>query len=819
MAREVGPVDVVALVVRAELRRRWRSWLALAFLVAIVGGVVLAAVAGGNRTATAFPRFVRAHGYDAFVSDSAETPLPALARLPGVASAIQMPYAINGQPRCACTHTVNAVNTYVLALTPRELTRTVNLVAGRMPVQSDPDEVLASFTLEQDNGVHVGTVLHIPLYARSQAAAVYASSGPGPTPTGPTVSLHVVGIAAAEYEFPVGTTPDYDLYTTRAFARSVLPRTAQGFDYLVSLREGTAGYAQFKSDTKSLPNIAYLLDEDSPAVLVAGAIHPQAVGWWVLALLAALAGMAVIGQALSRQRTVEAEEYPTLRSLGMTPHQLGLLGLLGTFVVAVAGAVGAIVLAFALSDVAPVGEARFAQPSGGFVFDVPVLLLGALAIVVVVGLLGLWPALRAAYRHVGGDTPQLQRPSSLAAFLGRAGAPPPAVIGVRSALERGRSTTSTPVTTAALGTVLAVMALCATAVFGSSLSHLTTTPSLYGDGFQLIVGAPGGVHQQQYLEQVVTALEHHAVIQDISLTTGGPVLINNESAQIGASTAIRGPILFSSVSGDLPRGTGQIALGATTMRQVGAHIGSAVHVSFPEPTGGRRTVSLRVVGIVALPTGLTSVPVGLGSGAVMSLDGYTGDTCPPSPSRAQCLHLLAQHVNYALFVRAIPGPQGRAAIAHMASTYPVVLSPSTPTGLVNFGEAVDFPLIFGVMLAIFGAATLIHLLVVSVGRRRHETGLLKAIGFVNRQVAATVFWQATTVAVLGIVVGIPLGIVIGRAVWDAFALNIGVVPFPVVDAGLLAIIAACVLAATALLALGPSIAAARAQPGQLLRSE
>jgi hypothetical protein len=75
------------------------------------------------------------------------------------------------------------------------------------------------------------------------------------------------------------------------------------------------------------------------------------------------------------------------------------------------------------------------------------------------------------------------------------------------------------------------------------------------------------------------------------------------------------------------------------------------------------------------------------------------------------------------------------------------------------------------------------------------------------------------VALVGIVVGVPLGIVIGRAVWDAFALNIGVVPFPVVDAGLLATIVASVLAATVLLALGPSIAAARARPGPLLRTE
>ena len=84
------------------------------------------------------------------------------------------------------------------------------------------------------------------------------------------------------------------------------------------------------------------------------------------------------------------------------------------------------------------------------------------------------------------------------------------------------------------------------------------------------------------------------------------------------------------------------------------------------------------------------------------------------------------------------------------------------------------------MLAVFGAATLAHLLVVSVSRRRREIGLLKVLGFVNGQVVSAVAWQATTLAVIGIAVGVPLGVVIGRAVWRTFANNLGAVPVAVV---------------------------------------
>ena len=49
-----------------------------------------------------------------------------------------------------------------------------------------------------------------------------------------------------------------------------------------------------------------------------------------------------------------------------------------------------------------------------------------------------------------------------------------------------------PVGSTLLGTVLAVVALCGTAVFGASLSHLTATPRLYGDPFQLNISDPSG---------------------------------------------------------------------------------------------------------------------------------------------------------------------------------------------------------------------------------------------------------------------------------------------------------------------------------------
>ena len=72
----------VGLVFWAQLRHRWRSWLAISILIGLVGGVIMAAAAAGRRTESAFPTFVADHGFDAEVYST--QPSPKIPRLPEV---------------------------------------------------------------------------------------------------------------------------------------------------------------------------------------------------------------------------------------------------------------------------------------------------------------------------------------------------------------------------------------------------------------------------------------------------------------------------------------------------------------------------------------------------------------------------------------------------------------------------------------------------------------------------------------------------------------------------------------------------------------
>ena len=204
--------------------------------------------------------------------------------------------------------------------------------------------------------------------------------------------------------------------------------------------------------------------------------------------------------------------------------------------------------------------------------------------------------------------------------------------------------------------------------------------------------------------------------------------------------------------------------------------------------------------------------------AALTVNGLLHAQCPDGGSA--CLRKAQLGLIYSVLVHAVPGPAGAAALARYTTKYGAdVADQASPIELINFGESVNFPLLFGAALSLFGAATLVHLLLVSVSRRRAEAGLLKVLGFVRRQVAAVVAWQATAVVLVGMVVGVPLGIAAGKVAWRLFASNVGVVPVEVVQAVPLILLAAAVLAATNLLAILPALRAARSHPADLLRAE
>jgi hypothetical protein len=275
-------------------------------------------------------------------------------------------------------------------------------------------------------------------------------------------------------------------------------------------------------------------------------------------------------------------------------------------------------------------------------------------------------------------------------------------------------------------------------------------------------------------------------------------------------------LLLTTITGHLPRRPDEVTLGASTLRLVGSRVGSTVRIRVPTAEGRTRESAYKVVGTSAFPPDFGAG--GLGTGAVFTLDGLETAQCGSGRHTEDCRRQAV--ANGTILIKVAPGAAGQRALGSIGREYPTQIEyPMPPNDLVNFGQAVNFPLILSVIVALFGAATLAHVLVVSVARRRRESGILKTLGFVRRQVAFTVAWQTTTVGLVGVVAGVQLGIALGRYVWREFAKNLGVVSIPVVSGAAMGVVVLGTLVVAAALAVWPARMAAGSPAGTLLREE
>jgi MacB-like periplasmic core domain/FtsX-like permease family len=627
----------------------------------------------GRRTASAYPQFVKAYGYDA--STFSPNSLSAIRSLPDVTQATRENGTITGPPTCSCRKAINSSDFGLVEIGPKDVSRYFKLVSGRMPDPSNPHEVLASFNFEHDVGVHPGTRIYVPLYTRGQRSA--ALHGANLKAKGPRVTFTVVGIEAADIEFQSSSYPYYDLYANAAFDQRYGPHAAEIAAYYVRLHRGAADLPRFQTEARKLGALS-VTDLDATTTSNESSIHPQAIGWWLLAAVVGFVGLIALFQALARQAAVESDFYPTVSALGLSRRRLAGWAVTRSLVITVLGVLGGVVVAFLLSPFTPVGEARTAEPSTGFAFDPLVLLLGAAATLLVVTGISFVPALRTAYWQ---DDPVSRTPraSGIVRLLSNAGAPPSALIGVGRAVERGRGRRAIPVGSALVGLVLAVTALTATTVFGASLSHLTTTSALYGQPFDAWFSTEGMTSTTSPLLQHLLS---NREVDRITEGVGSDLSINGHTVDALAGKPLRGRLLLTTIKGHLPRQRNQVTLGASTLRLVGAHVGSTVRIRVPTAGGGARNADYKVVGTSAFPPDFGAG--GLGTGAVFTIDGLLAAQCGSGPQAKSCQQQAG--ANGTFLIKVAPGRTGQRALGAIGREYPARIEyPMPPDDLVNFG--------------------------------------------------------------------------------------------------------------------------------------
>ena len=788
---------------RAELRRRWRAWLALALIVGAFAGAVEAAAAGARRTDAAYPSLLAwsdapdllLFSFTGVSSTFGQFSPRAAAAVPQARqSAVLAGYPVASP---AAVQVIAPQSTVV----PSRFWRR-RIISGRLADPARPDEVNISFTLAQDAHLGVGGALRATLL----------------TPAGRPVPFvfRVVGIDAAPSEFPPHTGTGTDtVWATPAFYRAHRSGLDTYTGVALRLRRGTADLPAVQRELSRLTGGKYVQSYPlaTQAVNTERSIHLQAVALWLVAALLALISLLVLGQLLARMSFLDSVEYRTLRALGLSRRTLLAVGFLRAALIGVAGGMAGTLAALAASALLPVGLARIAEPYPGIHADGPVFGLGLAAAVLVTMAATAWPTWRAASAGVAaagpGDPAAAagggRRGPQLLALLTSGISSVTAVLGIRLALQPGAGRTAVPVRSTVASAVVGVAALTGALVFSASLGHLLATPRLYGVTWDAYISNT----QQHGVEGAIRGLTGRPGVAAWSAGYSGvPLTAAGVRADaIAMLPGHRGDLLPVLVQGHLPREPDEITVGEKTLAAMHARIGQTIAVSLD----GFRPGRYRIAGTAVFPT--LSDTLSLGKGAMLSVAGLRR-LLPPSLSAPPLDTLLVR------FRPGAGGPAGLNAFAARAARLGpfAVEGPATPTDVVNFGRVQSLPLLLGMALSLLALVTIVHLLLTSVRRRRRDFAVLRSIGFTRRQVRSAISWQASTLTGVALGLGIPVGLVCGRVAWRLFAGQLGIQPVVVLPAIVALVVPAALVLAVAVAAV-PGESAARTRPAEILRSE
>jgi ABC-type antimicrobial peptide transport system permease subunit len=142
-----------------------------------------------------------------------------------------------------------------------------------------------------------------------------------------------------------------------------------------------------------------------------------------------------------------------------------------------------------------------------------------------------------------------------------------------------------------------------------------------------------------------------------------------------------------------------------------------------------------------------------------------------------------------------------------------------PSDVASLDRVRSTPVLLTALLATLIALTVTHALGAAVRARRRELAVLRTFGFSRAQVLGAVATQATLIAAVGLVIGIPVGIAAGRLAWSRVAEDLGAFVSLVTPTLALTVVAVAVVGVANLVGLVPGLRAAAAHPADTLRTE
>jgi FtsX-like permease family len=775
------------LTVRAEWRQRWRSFVVLALLAGLAGGVTLAAFTGSRRADTAFARLEERVNTANLVVGAGHAGLdPEVVReaasWPGVDVAV---HQASLHVSVADTGIQAGHNSVALAFPVVAGDDPVDpflIVEGRRYNERRADELVVNEAMRDAVGAEIGDRLSLVSLTPEQFDVVRRTED-FPSPAGPTQQVRLVGVARTAED--VSDAPAPVLIVTPAYYER--HGRAIAADHTLGLRVDEDRTPEIEDRVRSR------FGEDVwIAARIEDGLAVDVNGLRAFAVAAALAGLVALGLAFVRQADAMSEQHHHRRALGMTSHQLMASGVAAGLPVALGGALVAAAGAVVGGPFAITGLARQAEPGHGPWLDAA-LLPGVVAVGLVVLVIAAAASWLAVVRGPTDEPLVPVRPSRGARFL--AGLPPPVAVGVRMALHTGRGPTALPSGPALAGAAVGVAGVIAALTFGSRVDHLLATPKLWGADYDAIVTTVEDAPAEETAERVARDPDVTAVAlvdwSQLSVPAGREQLPIEAVTVRGYQGVIR-PVL---VDGRAPGAPDEVTLGGEVLHRLGADVGDTVEAG--------EGVRLRVVGQYLQPAEDSA-----NSGMLLTPEGFEA---------------VAESDQSRVLVRFAPDADTVAALERLRNMGEQVEVTAAvhdaPSNIDNLDELGALPAALAVFLALLATISAVHVLVSTTRRRRRDLAVLRVLGFGSGQLRGTLRWQALTVAAVGSVIGVPAGVIAGRRIWSALASSVGVVDdwsFPWLTVALVVPLA---LGVAVVLAIPPGRAAARLSPGRVLRAE
>ncbi len=355
--------------------------------------------------------------------------------------------------------------------------------------------------------------------------------------------------------------------------------------------------------------------------------------------------------------------------------------------------------------------------------------------------------------------------------------------------------------------MVGVLGVLAALTFRAGVVDAAKNPARFGQTFQLVGWSGFNGEDWTPPRPVQEAWARDPDVVAVNDTRVGVATVGRTSVTVFSYAPVSERALpVVTLSGRMPTAPDEIALAPNSARETGTKIGDIVAVA------GKAQTRLRVTGIVFVPEDSHTT---YAEGAWLTAEGYQ-KLFPDGFFKYHETHLALRP---GADVTTVTERLNTATLDVAGGPVMGLGDPTPPRAVTQIRNVRILPLALGVFLALLAVGATGHALATAVRRRQHDVAVLRALGITRRQSQLIVITQATTLAVAGLLFGVPLGVALGRTVWRAVADSTPLLYVPPLAVLALAPVGPVALLVGNLLAALPARRAARIHVGNILRAE